>query len=184
MQSYFVNDFSPDYYNEKIIDAADYLKVDPKDVVSIKIRPLKEVDNSLMNAYTSGWEYEAFDKYLEKNLSFKKIRVTHNNKAIVTAKGDRILYTKHESGVEFIIAAALASMDLVTTVGNFVFFFIEHYFKDKSKGKEHIANSYKVISIEKRKKGKKVKIVKVIEMNNTDLTKDDIKKIIEDSLKK
>ena len=44
MPSYFVNDLAPDYYNDKIDNAAGFLKVDPDDVVSIKIRPLKEVE--------------------------------------------------------------------------------------------------------------------------------------------
>jgi len=177
METYFVNNLPKDYYNENIADAAKFLGVKPQDIVSIKLRPLRNEKGQFLNAYTSGWEYEAFDKFLKKDKTFQKVEISHNKTDVITESGEHVLYAKHESGVEFIVVASLllSSMDVFTTVGQFIFFFLDHFYKQKKKS-ESSGTSIKM-AMEERKFNKKVTVKKILEITNSNFSQNQLSKI-------
>ncbi|HEY5370001.1 MAG TPA: hypothetical protein VIJ75_13545 [Hanamia sp.] len=111
-------------------------------------------------------------------------QISHNKTDIITKTGEHILYAKHESGVQFMFVASLllSSMDVFTTVGQFIFFFLDHFYKEKKKSKSS-GTSVKM-AIEERKFNKKVTVKKVLEITNSNLSQDELSKIVKKFLKK
>ncbi|PZV82284.1 hypothetical protein CLV31_109145 [Algoriphagus aquaeductus] len=182
MIKHFVEDLPTNSYDQKLEELSKIFDVAPYDVVSLKIRPVRVNLNQYENAYASGWDNQDFREYLENNKeNFDKIETDYTSALIETKAGGKIIYIEHETGPELVFETFKVAADITTIIG-FVLSIIRIFKKndDKHYKKEHGQNRIRAISIEKRKKGKRVKIIKIIQIENADKleTEKDIKKML------
>lgn len=184
MKKHFTENLPLGTYDKQLDSVSQVFKTNPDNVLSLKIRPLREDRDNYENAYSSGWDYKDFREYLDKSrFRLKKIETDYTSVLIETKSDEIILYVEHETGPELIIEAVKISLDFSTTIIGFVLAILKIIKKndDKHYKKEQGTNRIQAISIEERRKGKKVKLITIISIENADklnITDKEIKKIL------
>jgi hypothetical protein len=169
-------------------DASRLLNSPDDSLTSIKIRPINHFplsdQDEYWDAYVYPSEYEQIDLSLVDNV-IREGRVNYGEAKCFEVDNSKYIFAKHESGPEIIANLALitSSLTLVVSIINLVTAVIKtindsnNKKKDgKESGRYHEAVA---ISVETRTK-KNAKVVKIykLPLNDSDLTQEEIKKLL------
>lgn len=180
---HFVEKLFDNTYDSKIAEASVPLDTKPENIISIKLRPIRTNGNDeYENVHASDWDYEEFREYLNQNKNyFQDIQSDHFSALITTKNGEKLIYVEHESGPELIFDYSLKAIDFITTIGALILLVLDIIKRndDNKFKKVNGKNRIEAISIEERKKGKKVKIKKIIRIEGVEKIELEIKEIID-----
>ncbi|GAA4335003.1 hypothetical protein [Flaviaesturariibacter amylovorans] len=170
MIKHFATTLPMDTYNRDLEEAASVLRAEPEEVLSIKIRPIKEQNGQYVNEYVYGSENGEFLEYLS-SLQGYKVESNYSSAIVENATGQKVLFSIHESGPEFFLLA-VQFMEHMNTISDFVEYYFKAFIrKNDELTKEYGRPKYGDVSLEVRtyNNGADVEaIVKISQADNVD----------------
>ncbi|MDN4165654.1 hypothetical protein QWY31_09080 [Cytophagales bacterium LB-30] len=182
---HFAEQLLENTYDSKIAESRIRLETQSEKIISIKLRPVRTNEkDEYENAYSSSYDYKEFREHLNNNKEdFQSLDSNYSSIILTTKYGEKIIYIEHESGPELIFDYSLKAIQFIATIGELILLIVEIMKRNDDKMHKKVVgkNRIEAITIEERKKGKKVKVTKIIRIEGEekiDLNKKEILKLL------